>query len=472
MENQKRYLEAACEEDLKALTVVSKEERTSRKNAKRYIAIVLAVAFLFLAMVGTGFWLIFFLDAERKAVEWAISITEAYYYPEGFSAEAVYRTADPDAGTDGLIRALNDQLDPYSKFFKPSEFRAYVDQGAGHNEGIGVSFAEEIVGDRTYYKAGIIVTNSPAERAGVQKGMYLLGYGTSETEMTIDVEYQAFSSFVSGRTDPFYLRFGFATDGSDATNYLLQREDYQATYCYYRDSETAFYFHGADGKTLEEISHPIEGLDDATAYIRIDEFSGNVAYEFESCLKKMKERGREHLIIDLRTNGGGYLKDFQSIASHLLKNAEAGSNPLVQVARYKDGSEEEYTTSGGSDYYDYFNANSQVYILADENTASASECLIGALVDYGTVPYNHIYLREDESGIAKSYGKGIMQASYQHYTGAAMKLTIAGVFWPLSNRSIHDVGVTSADGARGISSQLFWGEQDILLNTVLNEICC
>lgn len=470
---ESRYREASQESDLTSPVAYQQGTgiRSSGKSIGKYVAIVLAVAMLFVIVVGTGFWLIFFADGERKAVEWAITMTEAYYYPEGFSAEAVYETAGPDADTDTLIQALNSQLDPYSEFMKPREFQTYIDQGAGHNRGIGVSFAEETVGETVYYKAALIVTNSPAERAGIGKGMYLLGYGLSETEMTVGVEYDAFSEFLSGQNGSFYLRFGYSADGTGARNYSLAREDYQATYCYYRDSETAFYFHGKDGKTFEEVTHPIEGLDDVTAYIRIDEFSGNVAEEFKACLNKMKERGREHLVLDLRTNGGGYLTDFQSIASHLLRNAQPGSKPLVQVARYKDGHEDRYEASEASDFEEYFSSGSQVYVLADENTASASECLIGTLVDYGTVPYDHIYLRQGEDGVAKSYGKGIMQASYQHYTGAAMKMTIAGVFWPLSDRSIHNVGVTTADGAHAIEAQLFWGEQDTMLDAVLREIC-
>jgi len=468
--NRSRYREALGEKDLTS-PVAALNVQTGGKNTKRFVALFLAAVLVLIVLAGTGFWFAFFHDADRKAVEWAITMTEAYYYPDGFSAEKVYQDANPDDGVDGLISALNSQLDPYSQFYKADEFQAYIDQGAGHNRGIGISFIEEPVGGATYYKAALIVTNSPAERTGIGKGMYLLGYGAPSESITKMSDYDAFSEFLNAQTGEFCLQFGYSVDGSDATVYRIAREEYQATYCYYRDSETAFYFHGADGKTFEEVTHPIEGLDDVTAYIRIDEFSGNVADEFEACLGKMKERGRENLILDLRMNGGGYLADFQSISSHLLKNAEQGTNPLVQTARYKDGTEEKYETSEKSDYYDYFTSDSQIYVLADENTASASECLMGALIDYGTVPYDHIYLHEGEDGTAKSYGKGIMQGSFQHYTGAAMKLTIAGVFWPLSEKSIHGVGITKADGAHGVPSELFWGQRDTMLEYVLNEVC-
>lgn len=473
MDEQKSRLdEVMAETDISSPVVYApvREKNSDPKKKRRVIAIALACVIFIVAVGGFGIWFGFFYEADKKAVEWAIQMAENYYYPEGFSADAVYREANPDKGLDGLIESFSAQLDPYSQFFKPSEFQAYIDEGEGHNRGIGISTVNEGTEEDPLYKVAIVVTNSPADLGGVKKGMYLLGYGESQTTMTAMTDYDAFTAFLDGREDSFYLSFGYASDGSDAQNYSLKRESYQATYCYYRDSETAYYFHGADGKTFEEVTHPVAGLDDTTAYIRIDEFSGNVSYEFLTCLGKMKERGRENLILDLRTNGGGFLTDLQSISSHLLKDAEQGSKPVVATARFKDGNEEKYEASDPCDYSNYFTANSQVYVLADENTASASECLIGALVDYGTVPFDHIYLREDEDGVAKTYGKGIMQSSFQHYTGAAVKLTVAGIFWPNGN-SIHGRGVTKDDGAHGVPSEMFWGEQDVMLEYVIGEVC-
>ena len=101
-------------------------------------------------------------------------------------------------------------------------------------------------------------------------------------------------------------------------------------------------------------------------------------------------------------------------------------------------------------YDEFFTDSTRIFVLADEFSASASECLIGAMVSFGAVDYADIFVRK-EGGVAKTYGKGIMQTSYVSPQGSALKLTTAEIFWP-NGKSIHGVGVTEKDGAVGISA--------------------
>ena len=97
--------------------------------------------------------------------------------------------------------------------------------------------------------------------------------------------------------------------------------------------------------------------------------------------------------------------------------------------------------ASGNVYDEYFATDSQVYVLADSASASASECLLGVLIDYGTVDYARICLSE-RAGVAKTYGKGIMQVTFplSIARGDALKLTTARVLWP-SEKCIHDRGI-------------------------------
>ena len=116
------------------------------------------------------------------------------------------------------------------------------------------------------------------------------------------------------------------------------------------------------------------------------------------------------------------------------------------MAKYKD--KEENFKASHNVYGEYFGSDSHIYILADDGSASASECLIGAMVDYGAVSFGDICLME-RNGVAKTYGKGIMQTTY--YLGAkldAVKLTTAEICWPVSGRSIHGRGVLPEDGTK------------------------
>ena len=124
----------------------------------------------------------------------------------------------------------------------------------------------------------------------------------------------------------------------------------------------------------------------------------------------------------------------------------------------------------GNDYVKYFSQSSRVSILADEWTASASESLIGALVDYGTVGFSDIYLRKQENGEAHSYGKGVMQSAFTAVNGSAVRVTSAEIFWPVSGRSIHETGVTEEMGGVGIEAPLLHGETDTMLEEVLSRL--
>ena len=83
--------------------------------------------------------------------------------------------------------------------------------------------------------------------------------------------------------------------------------------------------------------------------------------------------------------------------------------------------------------------------MANENTASASECLIGAMLYYGKCfDVNKLIVVNNslEDGIASTYGKGIMQTTYSNlFTGEAIKLTTAYIFQPDKTTSIHGVGI-------------------------------
>lgn len=444
----------------------------ARKTGRRILAVVLAVILLAIGFLAG--WLVryYTIDGEVRAFLWAMNITEKFYYQE-IEKDAVYANAE---GSDGesLMRSLESQLDIYSGFYTNEEYEALLAEGEGQNVGIGISVMDRSVNGRDVPFIILLVENSPAQKAGLDQGMYIFAYGTSESDMQSG-NADALTDFILAQKDTFYFRIGYETDGSDARVVSLKRENYQAAFCVYRDSETSYAFRGSSYElSLEETYSPIEGLDDKTAYIRLIEFSGNAAEEFVTCLALMNDRGRSDLILDLRTNGGGYLNILQSISSHLMRNATT-SNPVVATANYRSGRVASYRTMDYSnDFYNYFSEDSRVVLLADEFTASASECLIGVLVDYGTLSYDDIYLRasetEDGTVFGKSYGKGIMQSFYPGTLGV-MKLTVATVHWPVSGNCIHGVGVTTDDGAHGILADLFRGKEDTMLNEVVAEVC-
>ena len=98
-------------------------------------------------------------------------------------------------------------------------------------------------------------------------------------------------------------------------------------------------------------------------------------------------------------------------------------------------------------------------VLANENTASASECLLGVLVHYKELlkSESDVILEKNAQNQYKTYGKGIMQTTYKLLSGGALKLTTAKIYWPDYKSSIHGVGFTNgthADKGRAFSVAL------------------
>ncbi len=417
-------------------------------------AVCIGFALLFFLMGWFGRYLA--LGERERSLLWAIGTAEQNFY----------RPVDEDTLYRDLFSAF--ALDDYSQYYTREQYAAVerANEGAGTGVGISVTTAEGGGKLRLFRVTG----GSPAEKAGLASGMYLFRYGADETSLTEGTS-AALTAFIGerGESEPIVLEAGFDAEGKDAALYTMTKgSGYVRSECLYRDNERSLRFDPGHGYAETPTWHGgIADLPSDMAYLRIDAFYGRAAEETAHALAYMKESGRTRLILDLRSNGGGYLSVFQGIASHLLRDAK-GSKPLVATARFRSGKVTNYNAPA-NDFSRYFGEGAEIYLLADENTASASECLIGALVSYGTVDYGGIFLREQKDGTAKTYGKGIMQSHYTDPNGNVLKLTSAEVFWP-NGRSIHGTGVTKADGAVGIPAPLLAGKEDVFLQQVLQRI--
>jgi carboxyl-terminal processing protease len=124
------------------------------------------------------------------------------------------------------------------------------------------------------------------------------------------------------------------------------------------------------------------------------------------------------------------------IAAMLVHNGGKG-NFLVAYADAKTG--ESFINTSAYNYKEHIE---EIVVLANEYTASASECLIGALASYGeNFSLNNLVTIKNSKGVGKTYGKGIMQTTYQLISGGAFKLTTARILWPDKKTCIHGVGI-------------------------------
>lgn len=427
-------------------------QRARPRRVWRVLSAVLAL--LLLAAAFAAGWLVcgYRIDPRLKRLGWMIDTLEENYY----------HAVDTDALYDELYDAV--VPDAFSHLYSEEEYDALVAEGEGNNAGVGISLVSDADGARFFR----VTENSPACLAGIRAGMYLLGWGT-EGGSPVTGSASELIGFVKTQTQPFYIYAAWDAGAalSEENAYRVQARAYKAAYCVYRDGTGTFAFRGEEKAVLQDVTQTagaLTSLADDTAYIRLDAFDGNCAAEFKECLSLMKSRGKTHLILDLRGNGGGYMDDLRAIAAHLLRDASE-KRPVVARAVFRSGDAVEYRASG-NDFAAYFGKNGKVTVLADENSASASECLIGALVDYGTIAFSDIYLRRAEDGVCRTYGKGVMQSTFPAPDGGAFRLTVAEIVWP-QGKSIHGVGVTPADGAVPVDAPALAGEEDVFLEQVI-----
>ncbi len=425
------------------------QEQTPPKKGKgKKIALrVLAIVGAFLIGVLTCY---LSFDSEFRALSRLKKAVQSNYY-EKVSDKEFY---------DVLFKAVNENLlDPYSAYMSPDEFEDYQTEATGEWSGIGITFLIKDEQGKDCLQVAELSGNSPAERAGIKVGECVLGFGKTAEEITDNVSFTAFSEFLNGfkAGETFFVR---VSDGTNTRNVALSRKAFIENYVFYRSQNSAFRFAGSTATTIEEYDGALSALDAKTAYIRLKQFNGNAANQFRQAMNKFKAEGKTDLILDLRENGGGYMDILQEISSYFCKSSTS-KKPLIAIAREREGDEDRFYASGNY-YKNYFTETSRIRILADNLTASASECLLGVLLDYGACTYSDICLSM-RAGEAKTYGKGIMQTTYplSVINPDAVKLTTAKVLWPKSENCIHDRGVLPDDGCKTVAES-YVGDGEIL----------
>lgn len=414
------------------------KKRLKKKILLGALSVVLAGVFFLCGMLCGNLT----ATAGANRLTWAKEMIQKYYYRE-ISDEEFY-----DATMDGLFGTGTGDgiLDRYSAYYSAEENKKRADEQAGDRSGLGITISYRITKDKAcLYR---VEGNSPAEKAGLRAGMYLLGYGDDEESLSYETD--GFVSFVSTKSagESFCVSAATSADG-EGVIYTVAKAEYKQNYVFYADAESGYRFVGENADKTEAYSSPYDYLDEETAVIRLDSFAGDAATQFASALKIMKERGKTHLVLDLRNDGGGQMRVLNQIASYLCKNAPE-KNFAVATAVYRDGQKEIF--SADKNRYDEYLSGVRVSVLANYNTASASEALMGAMLDYGTIGYGDIYLA-DIGGVARTYGKGIMQATYSNaLTGEAIKLTVATINWPVSGYCLHDRGILPEDGAIAVTA--------------------
>lgn len=342
-----------------------------------YFALVLA------AGVGIGYYFTFSASTSSQGSTYHSSVTGSKINNLLDYIELQYvDTVNREQLENKTILAMLKSLDPHSDFIMASDFSAVNEPLEGNFDGVGIEF--NIINDTVRVITPII--GGPSEKLGIKAG-----------DKIITVNGKTFTGNKITNKQVFEKLRG--KSGSEVSVSVLRAS-----------VKKPIEFKITRGKI------PIYSVDVAyivkpgIGFIKISRFAGTTYEEYLQAFNNLSKLGMKKLILDLRGNGGGFLKTAVELADEFLLDG-------LQIV-YTEGKSHpkkvyNATTRGGFEQND-------LVVLIDEGSASASEIVAGALQD------------NDRATIIgrRSFGKGLVQDQIDLPDGSAVRLTIARYYTP------------------------------------------
>ena len=291
-------------------------------------------------------------------------------------------TVNLDKVTEDAIIAALKELDPHSAYISKKDVEKANEQLVGSFEGIGVTF--QLVRD-TITVIGP-TPGGPSERVGIMAG---------DKFIKIDGE-EAFGKKIDNEWVQKHLR---GKKGTKVTVTVKRGNDPELM-----DFEII-----RDKIPLNSINAYFM-MKKNVGYIKLDRFAQESTKEFKKALAALKQQGLKSLILDLRSNSGGYLNTSIDLVDQFLK-----ADQLIVYTEGLHSPRQEWKSTEAGDY-----TEGKLVVLIDEGSASASEILSGAIQDH-------------DRGVIigrRSFGKGLVQRPFNLPDGAVIRLTTARYHTP------------------------------------------
>ena len=285
-----------------------------------------------------------------------------------------------ESAVKGYVAGLGDE---YTEYLTKDEYEELMIDVNGDYVGIGIYMTQDRDGNVVVL---LPIEGSPAEEAGLQTGDIITKVNGEDC---IDMDLSIVANKVKGK------------EGTTVDLEILREDEFINKTITRKKVE------------IKTISNKI--LDNNIGYIEILSFDNNCSNEIKSILKDYKEKGVESIIIDLRDNGGGIVSEATDMADLFLQK---DANIMIEI----DNKGNAKTIKAQKEAI--VSTDIKIVVITNENSASASEILVGALKDNE---------RAEIVG-TKTYGKGVMQELVPVSTGGALKLTIQEFCTPNGNK--------------------------------------
>ncbi|NUN70665.1 MAG: S41 family peptidase, partial [Bacteroidetes bacterium] len=306
-----------------------------------------------------------------------LSLTEKYYVED----------VDTKNLTEHAITGFLNELDPHSVYIKPQQMQKVTEDFQGRFEGIGVEFS--IVNDTITVVQPI--GGGPSATLGIMSNDKIVRIdGKSSVGFSTEQVMKGLKGPKGTKVSVSIHRAG----NKDLLEFEIVRD--------------VIPLYSVDVSTM---------LNDKVGYINVTRFAETTHKEMVAALTKLKGQGMKQLVLDLRSNPGGYLDQAVKM-SDLFLEAEPGGKPRKIV--YTLSRRNEYN----EEYFAYTNSNEYekmpLIVLISNGSASASEIVSGAVQDWD----RGLIVGET------SFGKGLVQRQFPLADGSALRLTISRYYTP------------------------------------------
>jgi carboxyl-terminal processing protease len=289
---------------------------------------------------------------------------------------------------DKMISEFLSSLDPHSKYV-PSRYYQYMEESLqGQYEGVGLEF--RIISDTIYISR--VVKSGPAHEAGLIPGDIIVAVGDDDFQKK-DIGYEEVITSLRGKSRSKLVLTVIKKESGEKVTLKIKRRAVL-------NSSVKSHFM----------------INKTTGYIKFSRFSTNSYEEYMESFNDLTEQGMKSMVIDLRGNGGGYLREAMKIANEFLEEGE-----MIAYIRGRKRKSKDYIADGEGKF-----RKGKLILILNHYSASASEILAGALKD------------QDRALIigSPSYGKGLVQEPFYFTDSSSVKLTVARYYIP-SGRCIQ-----------------------------------
>ena len=309
-------------------------------------------------------------------------IEEAFEYITRSYVERVDSAQLAEDAIEGMLGGL----DPHSVYISASEMNGVRESFAGSFQGIGIYY-EFVPGTAGRDSLVVLmpIAGGPSDDAGLMAGDRIVQIGDT-TAVGLDTDdVQRFLKGPRGTT----VRLVVSRPGyPEALPFSITRDEIPL------NTVIATYM-----------------IDDQTGYIRLQRFAQTSAQEIRTAIDELRRDGMTRLVLDLRDNGGGLLDQAYQIADEFLPQG----NMIVYTDSRHPNNRRQYRATAGGHF-----ETAPVMVLVNENSASASEIVAGALQDH------------DRAFLVgrRTFGKGLVQQQFAMSDGSVLQMTVSRYFTP------------------------------------------